>query len=157
MKLATSTTHRAPPAWPGKRAMPEPASGPIRILVVDDCRMNRMLVTAILLRWGIVPAIACNGEQAVLLAQRHAFDFVLMDIMMPVMNGVIATARIRQLERESSAPGQVPIVAYTSLDLSTDPSQLERVGLSAVLPKPCSSTALQACLERWCPGLSLRG
>ncbi len=157
MKLATSAPPPAPSAWPQQRALPGLTCGPVRILVVDDCRGNRMLITAMLLRWRIVPAIACNGEQAVLLAQRQAFDLVLMDLMMPIMNGVVATARIRQLERESSVPVPVPIVAWTSLDLSADPAQLDRVGLSAVLPKPCSSTALQACLEHWCPGVSLRG
>jgi CheY-like chemotaxis protein len=117
-----------------------------------------MLVTAILVRWGIVPTIACNGVQAVLLAQRQDFDFILMDIIMPVMNGVLATAKIRQAEREKPACPQVPIVAYTVLDLGANQAQLARVGLTAVLPKPCSSISLQSCLEFWCPDrLSVAG
>ena len=87
----------------------------VRLLLVDDCRINRMLVTAVLTRWGIVPTIACNGEQAVLISERQAFDIVLMDMLMPVMDGVVATAKIRQAERENPLRGQVPIcLLYTS-------------------------------------------
>lgn len=123
----------------------------LRLLLVDDCRVNRMLVTAVLTRWGIVPTIACDGAQAVLITERQDFDIVLMDILMPVMDGVVATAKIRQAERENPSRAQVPIVAYTSLDLGADPVRLARVGLSAILPKPCSATSLQTCLARWCP------
>jgi CheY-like chemotaxis protein len=110
-----------------------------------------MLVTAVLTRWGIVPTIACDGAQAVLIAERQSFDIVLMDLLMPVMDGVVATAKIRQAERENPQRAQVPIVAYTSLDLAADPMRMARVGWSAVLPKPCSATSLRACLTRWCP------
>lgn len=151
MKLATSlvASVRAPklPAFAARR----PAPQDVRLLLVDDCRVNRMLVTAVLTRWGIVPTIACNGSQAVIIAARQSFDIVLMDMLMPVMDGVVATAKIRQAERENEARAPVPIVAYTSLDLGSDPDRLARVGLSAVLPKPCSATSLQACLARWCP------
>lgn len=125
--------------------------GPLRVLLVDDSRVSRMLVTTVLTRWGIVPTIACNGAQAVLVIERQNFDIVLMDMLMPVMDGVVATAKIRQAERESPLRAQVPIIAYTSLNLGTDPGLLARVGLTAVLPKPCSPSSLQACLARSCP------
>lgn len=120
-------------------------------MLVDDSRTNRMLVSAVLMRWGIVPTMACNGEQAVRQAEQCEFDLVLMDILMPVMDGVVATAKIRQFEREHPARASVPIVAYTSLDLGTDSARWARVGLTAVLPKPCSATSLQSCLAQWCP------
>jgi CheY-like chemotaxis protein len=129
----------------------KPAPLAVRLLLVDDCRINRMLVTAVLTRWGIVPTIACDGAQAVLIAERQSFDIVLMDLLMPVMDGVVATAKIRQAERENPLRAQVPIVAYTSLDLSADPMRMARVGWTAVLPKPCSASTLRACLTRWCP------
>lgn len=110
-----------------------------------------MLVTAVLTRWGIVPTIACDGEQAVRITERQDFDIVLMDMLMPVMDGVVATARIRQAERENPLRVQVPIVAYTSLDLGSDTERLAQIGLTAILAKPCSATSLQACLARWCP------
>jgi CheY-like chemotaxis protein len=123
---------------------------PLRLLLVDDCRVNRMLVTTVLTRWGIVPAIACNGEQAVRITQRQAFDIVLMDVLMPVMDGIVATARIRQTEREDPQRTPMPIIAYTSLDLGSNPEHLARVGLNAVLAKPCNATSLAHCLAQWC-------
>ncbi len=132
---------------PSRRAAPVS----VRLLLVDDCRINRMLVTAVLTRWGIVPTIACDGEQAVHIAERQRFDIVLMDLLMPVMDGVVATAKIRQAERENPRRAQVPIVAYTSLDLAADPMRMARIGWTAVLPKPCSAISLRACLARWCP------
>ncbi len=110
-----------------------------------------MLVTAVLTRWGVVPTIACNGEQAVRIAAQQDFDIVLMDMLMPVMDGVVATARIRQAERENPVREQVPIIAYTSLNLGADPQRLAQIGLTAILPKPCNASTLRACLERWCP------
>lgn len=144
---ATATRGLAHARAPARK----PAPLAMRLLLVDDCRINRMLVTAVLTRWGIVPTIACDGAQAVQIAERQHFDIVLMDLLMPVMDGVVATAKIRQAERENPLRAQVPIVAYTSLDLGSDPTRMARVGWTAVLPKPCSAITLRACLARWCP------
>ena len=123
----------------------------LRLLLVDDCRAHRLMVAEMIARWDIVPTIACNGAQAVILAERTNFDIVLMDLLMPVMGGVEATAKMRLAERENSARGPVPIVACTSLDLATDAAWTARVGFSAVLSKPFNLLALQKCLARWCP------
>lgn len=153
MNMATSTSTATAPfslnrasvsASPAARQTP-------RLLLVDNCRTNRMLVTAVLTRWGIVPTIACNGAQAVVIAQRQDFDLVLMDMLMPVMDGVVATAKIRQAEREKSQRVPVPIVAYTSLDIGANPEWMARVGFTALLAKPCNASTLQSCLARWCP------
>jgi two-component system sensor histidine kinase BarA len=136
---------------PGPAPNHVPRRAPLRVLVVDDCSANRMLLTAVLMRWGIVPTMACDGAQAVRIAEQQAFDIVFMDMVMPEMDGVVATAKIRQMEREHPQRTPVPIIAYTSLDLSAHPEQLARVGLTSVLPKPCTLGALQVCLESWCP------
>jgi len=154
MNIATSTASAAGPAR-GSRLSGELPNGNaprlLRLLLVDDSRLNRMLVTAVLTRWGIVPTIACDGSQAVLIAERQVFDIVLMEMLMPVMDGIVATARIRQFERENLLRVPVPIVAYTSLNLCADTERLASVGLSAVLHKPCNASSLQSCLARWCP------
>lgn len=144
--VSTSTSPVSSSAWAQAAAQRA-----LRLLLVDDCRVHRMLVTAVLTRWGVVPTIACNGEQAVRIAARQDFDIVLMDMLMPVMDGVVATARIRQAERENPVREQVPIIAYTSLDLGADPQRLAQIGLTAILPKPCNASTLRACLDRWCP------
>lgn len=124
----------------------------MRVLLADDCRQGRRLVTGLLLKWGIVPTLAGNGEQAVLLTQRRGFDLVIMNILMPVMDGVVATAKIRQFERENLLEQPVPIVAYSAQDLSSVKVPLEHAGVTAVLYKPCSASSLRSCLAFCCPG-----
>lgn len=128
----------------------------LRLLVVDDYPVNQMVVEAIVARWGIDPALAGDGEQAVHMAHFSAFDLVLMDLVMPVLDGVAATRRIRSFGRDSKTSSKVPIVAYSSLDLGRDRALLQKVGLSDVLPKPCSAQSLEACLDQWCPDLFRR-
>ncbi len=151
MNQALQLAAAQPPAHPAFAARRPASAASLRLMLVDDCRANRMLVSAVLMRWGIVPTMACNGEEAVRLAEQRDFDLVLMDILMPVMDGVVATAKIRQFEREHPTRASVPIVAYTALDLGRDSARWARVGLTAVLPKPCSATSLKSCLAQWCP------
>jgi two-component system, sensor histidine kinase and response regulator len=119
------------------------------VLVVDDCPVNQMLMMAMLLRWGINPLLAADGAEAVALACEHEFDLIFMDLQMPVLDGLAATAQIRRFEREH-ARVRVPVVAYTSSSIADDSSALSHLGLDAVLPKPCNLQSLEACLTRWC-------
>lgn len=128
---------------------------PLRVLVVDDNEINRAQAAALLACWGAQTIEASNGAEAVgLVVDGHEFDLVLMDVQMPVMNGLAATAQIRQLERERSRADRLrlPIVALTSEVLPADESHLRQFGLDAVLSKPLTPTSLVACLARWCPG-----
>lgn len=119
----------------------------MRVLLADDCRHARLLVTGLLLKWGIVPTPVCKGEHAVQLVQRQGFDVVIMNFLMPDVDGVVATARIRQFERENARGTPVPIVAYSALDLDSMSVQLQRLGVTAVLSRPCCSASLRSCLD----------
>ena len=110
-----------------------------------------MLVTAILGRWSILPTIACDGAQALRLATGHDFDSVLMDVMLPVMDGIAATAVIRKFEWQYPGRPAVPILAYTTFDLAAQHYSVQRAGFTAVLAKPCDAHSLRANLARWCP------
>jgi CheY-like chemotaxis protein len=92
--------------------------------------------------------IACDGAQAVDLVRERSFDLILMDIRMPVMDGLVATEKIRQFELESAATSNVPVVAYSSEDIP--PEMLRQVGLSAALRKPSDAMTMGECLRRWC-------
>lgn len=72
-----------------------------------------------------------------------------MDLQMPVLDGLGATAQIRQFERESAC-SRAPVVAFTSTPLSGSEPMLRACGLDAVLLKPCDPATLHACLRRWC-------
>ena len=96
-----------------------------------------------------MPQLAFDGAEAVRLARSRALDLVLMDLQMPVMDGLAATACIRRFEREHSYP-RVPVVAYTSSAIAAKDAFLRESGMDAVLEKPCPETSLRECLLRWC-------
>ena len=125
----------------------------LRVLLVDDCpvQLQQLLTCALLARWKIMPQIACDGLEAVLLAGEQDFDIILMDVEMPVMDGLTATGRIRQSERRARRERPVPVVAYTTGNLAVDEGRWRKSGMNGVLNKPCDALGLSECLERWCP------
>jgi two-component system, sensor histidine kinase and response regulator len=143
----------APPAAPSHApasAVPDrPTPQALQVLVVDDNPSCQGDACELLALWGITPMLAADGAEAVALACAHEFDLILMDLQMPVLDGLAATTQIRRFEREQSSV-RAPVVAYTSAALSD--SILRNCGVDDVLEKPCDAQALQACLLRWCPG-----
>jgi CheY-like chemotaxis protein len=127
----------------------------LRVLLAEDCPVNRLMACALLSRWGIEPVIACDGAEAVRLANAQDFDIILMDVVMPVMDGLSATVEIRRLERENSIQRAVPVVAYTSTAIACNKALLNRVGINDVLKKPSNIDLMKECLERWCPDKSV--
>jgi CheY-like chemotaxis protein len=125
--------------------------GPVLVLVVDDCPLQRMLACKLLLNWSIVPVLASDGVEAVLLAGELELDIILMDVQMPVLDGLMATLRIRQQEQIRQAPTAVPVVAHTAGGMSADSKLLSRCGMNALLRKPCTAPEMESCLSRWCP------
>lgn len=120
-----------------------------RILVVDDCPIDQLLVAAMLWRWGITPLVAADGAEAVALACGQDFDLILMDLQMPVLDGLTATRQLRRFELEHACP-RAPVVAYTSSMFGVDEPLLRACGIDASLEKPCNTRSLEACLTRWC-------
>ncbi len=134
------------PEWPtGHRY------GAVRVLVVDDNPVNLILILAQMESQGLVPLLAADGAEAVALAREVQFDLILMDLQMPVLDGLAATAAIRRYEAVHSLP-TVPIVAFSSACPGAD--LLARHGINGSLKKPCDIQDLKACLLQWCPGFS---
>ena len=123
---------------------------PLRVLLVDDCPLQQLLACALLSRWEILPEIASDGVEAVLRAGEQDFDIILMDVEMPVMDGLTATAHIRRDERARHSHKRVPVVAYTSASLASDEARWQQSGMNAVLHKPSDVLEMGECLERWC-------
>lgn len=124
-----------PSQFPGKRA-----------LVVDDHSVNRLLATKLLEQLGFEVAAAENGDKAVQAVRSTAFDLVLMDIQMPVMNGWQATHHIRQWE-QAAGKTRVPIVALSAHASAADREQALASGMDGYLSKPLTPEALQAALR----------
>ncbi len=95
--------------------------------------------------------MATNGVAAVELATTRDFDLILMDLQMPVLDGLSATKQIRSKEHEL-ALSRLPVIAYTSCAL--EQKLLRDCGVDGVLEKPCSPDALEECLLRWCASRS---
>jgi CheY-like chemotaxis protein len=124
----------------------------LRVLVAEDNPVLRSVTTGLLATWGITPALAADGFEAVLLAAGGVYDIILMDLDMPGMGGLEAVYLIRNEERDRLSLERMTIVAYTS-DADVDEAVLRACGFDALLKKPCSGPALEACLLHWCPSL----
>jgi CheY-like chemotaxis protein len=122
----------------------------IRVLLVEDVPDNQRDACRLLFRWGIKPAVAANGLKAVELCQEQVFDVILMDIAMPVMDGLEATRLIRSDELAHPGRRYCPIVAYTSGGSLDDQRLWKKIGVDAVLNKPTNPDQMAACLRQWC-------
>jgi PAS domain S-box-containing protein len=106
-----------------------------RVLVVEDEPVNRLAVTRMLQKLGMIPAAAANGPAALeLLASQH-FDCVLMDIQMPEMDGVETTRRIRDAKAGAWDP-HIPVLALTAHAMKGDRERFLAAGLDGYIAKP---------------------
>ena len=122
-----------------------------RVLVVEDGADNRMLVRALLESMGVEVLCADNGEQGVARALATLPDLVLMDIHMPVMDGVTATARLRQ------AGFQRPVVALTADVMAADRARYLAAGFDDCLAKPIDRAAFSRVVAQHLPKPALAG
>jgi len=115
------------------------------ILVVDDIVYNRLLITEIIESFGMQHAVAINGKEAIQWLEKKKFDCVLMDIEMPVMNGLETTKYIREeLQNENK---EVPVIAITAHGHSYTQEQLLSYGFTDLLKKPYTMESLAAKLS----------
>jgi signal transduction histidine kinase/ActR/RegA family two-component response regulator len=141
---------------PVAAVVPPPFSRPARslqILLAEDNRVNQHLARRLLERMGHHVTLAENGQLAVAAAARQAFDLILMDVQMPEMDGLEATAHIRSTELVTGS--HVPILALTAHVMKGDREKCLAAGMDAYLPKPLDPVALAATItELVSPALS---
>jgi two-component system, response regulator, stage 0 sporulation protein F len=106
------------------------------VLIVDDIVMNRILLTEILQQGGYKFETAVNGKDAISKLEKQSFDIVLMDIEMPVMNGIETTRYIRK--NFPPVKNTIPIIAITAHDPSSFFEDFEGVGFNELITKPYS-------------------
>ena len=148
-------TVRATPSGGSLRAMPafvdaEAAIGArrgARVLVAEDNEINQEVARALLERVGLVVTVAPNGAEAVRHARESSYDLVLLDVQMPVMDGLAAARAIRGLP----AGAKVPIVALTASTFSEDRDACLAAGMNAFVAKPIMPDALYRTLLQWLP------
>ena len=106
----------------------------IRLLIVEDNLINQKIILSVLQKSGMEIEIANNGQEALdfLFVEKKEYDVILMDISMPVMDGIIATKRIRENKKFDT----VPIIAFTAFAMGVEIEEMFKVGCNAYLTKP---------------------
>jgi signal transduction histidine kinase/DNA-binding response OmpR family regulator/HPt (histidine-containing phosphotransfer) domain-containing protein len=127
------------------KVLPRVAGG-LRILLAEDNVVNRAVATGMLQKQGHEIVHAMNGREAVAALEGERFDLVFMDIQMPEMDGIEATARIRELEKSGTA--KTPIVAMTAHAMAGDRERCLAAGMDDYISKPLRKEELLAVLER---------
>jgi signal transduction histidine kinase/ActR/RegA family two-component response regulator len=123
-----------------------PSTGPLRILVAEDNAVNQRLAQRLLEKDGHRVSLVINGRIAVEAVERTSFDLILMDVQMPEMDGLEATALIRQFER--ALRRRTPIVALTAGAMQSDREDCLAAGMDAYLTKPLRPEELRATITR---------
>jgi CheY-like chemotaxis protein len=116
------------------------------ILVAEDNAVNQMLATGILEKEGHTVLIAGNGAEALAALQREAPDLVLMDLQMPVMDGLEAAAAIRT--REAGTNRHIPIIAMTAHAMARDKERCLAAGMDDYISKPIRGGELLSLIEK---------
>ncbi|MDR1038770.1 MAG: response regulator [Deltaproteobacteria bacterium] len=138
-----------PAAKAGKRGEAIKAIVGARILLVEDNEVNQLVASKILGNAGFKVTIASDGAKAVEIVQKQPFDLVLMDIQMPVMDGLTATRAIRELGFAS-----LPIVAMTAHAMSSDRELSLKAGMNDHVNKPINVMELFQALAKWIPPIN---
>jgi two-component system, sensor histidine kinase and response regulator len=120
-----------------------------KLLVVEDDLINQMVIVGILKKMGFEAEVAQNGRIALERCRQETFRLVLMDCLMPEMDGFEATRRIRQREVESGARLRIPIVALTAKAMKGDRELCLEAGMDDYLTKPITVEDLKTVLKRF--------
>jgi two-component system sensor histidine kinase/response regulator len=135
----------AEPAQPVPNHAVSKGSRPLRILLAEDNVVNQLLATRMLEKQKHTVVVASDGVTALAAMERGHFDVVLMDVQMPLMDGVEATAAIRRQERSTGQ--HIPIIAMTAHAMSGDRQRFLASGMDGYVSKPVHSEELFAAIE----------
>jgi PAS domain S-box-containing protein len=138
----------AAPALADLEPGPESAARRLHVLIAEDNAVNQLLIARLLEKFGHVAVLASNGQEAVEAFERQSFDLVLMDVQMPVMDGLTATEAIRRWEGLHPERRRMPIMALTAFALQGDRERCLAAGMDDYLTKPIKPAELSAALER---------
>ena len=155
-----STFHLCIPCTPARNvycpaehssALPEPLEGAeaCSILVAEDNEINVEILRAMLRQLGFECDIAPNGKEALRMAMETPYDIVLMDVNMPVMDGLTATREIRSKLPQTANKKDLPIIAFTAATLPDNIAEIINAGMNDHIAKPFSLETLRKKLAAW--------
>ena len=140
------------PAAETVQAKPPPNNGALQglsVLVAEDHPVNQRITTRFLEKLGVAWEVVANGAEAIEALKRRDFDLVLMDVQMPVMDGLEATLTIRRLEGLRGT--HVPILALTANVLEEHRKEAQQAGFDDYIAKPVNLEELRSKLLKWAP------
>ena len=135
-------------ATPVADTAPAQAAADCPVLLVEDNPVNQKLALAVLQKRGYQVTLAANGQEAVDLWRVRRYAVVLMDMQMPVMDGIEATLAIRAMEAEQMRP-RTPIIAMTANAMEGDRQRCLDAGMDDYIPKPIKMALLYDKLTQW--------
>ena len=118
------------------------------ILLVEDSEINQQVACELLEQQRCRVEVAATGEAALTALQQGGFDLILMDIQMPVLDGLSATRRIRQLDNDTA---NIPIIAMTAHAMRGDRERCLAAGMNDYITKPLDPQQLYSTVQRWLP------
>ena len=124
----------------------EDNSPPIRILAVEDGEVNRLVLVHILKKLNATVVMVHDGEQAIEAFKQEKFDLVLMDIHMPVMDGIAATEKIRSIEKQRGSK-ETPIAAVTASVTDAEVDRYRAFGFSHCIAKPTEPAKIREVID----------
>jgi CheY-like chemotaxis protein len=125
-----------------KKKLPQP-----KILLAEDNLINQKLMEILLGKMGCRITVASDGQQAIELFKKQRFDLVLMDVLMPKMDGFEATQIIRK--KEQNTERRIPIIAITALAMKGDKQKCLAAGMDDYISKPVNFEKLAELLDKW--------
>ena len=137
-------------------SQPDAIDGPnhslpsLKILLAEDGKANQILAVGLLTKWGHSVEVAEDGEKVIELWQSGSFDVILMDVQMPVLDGLEATRRIREMESGQ----RTPIVAMTARAMKGDRARCLAAGMDDYVSKPVRKAELYRALASLVDGAS---
>ena len=155
-----STFHLSIPCTPARNiycpqeqavATAEPLDGAVecRILVAEDNEINVEVLRAMLRQLGFECDVAPNGKEALRMAMETPYDIVLMDVNMPVMDGLTATRELRNMLPGNDEQKALPIIALTAATLPDNIAEIINAGMNDHIAKPFSMATLRDKLAKW--------
>jgi PAS domain S-box-containing protein len=148
LKVGTAEAKNVAVPAPGEILQQGPPAEGCRVLLVEDERVNQLVISRMLQKAGIAVDTAANGNEAVMMVAKHRYDLVLMDVQMPYLDGVGATRVIRERLYDRA---ELPIVALTAHAMPGDKETFMAAGMNGYLAKPVEIHELRGIIRKYCP------
>ena len=132
-------------------ATPPVTTGPLRILLAEDNAVNQKLAVRLLGKHGYDVAVVATGQQALDALEQESYDLVLMDVQMPELDGLEATRRLRQRERDAGT--HTPVIAMTAHAMKGDRERCLEAGMDGYVTKPIQIDTLLSAIVEAAPSL----